>query len=155
MCQPRLRHHVRRVLRGFLQVAHACLRLVSATMCGERCALLRASMHVSAPPPPLCTESAVPVTRKCPPCLRHHVLRRLRASAWRHTQVSSSSPPPYAESVARIYWLHTPVSASSPPSHVESAARFHGWHTHVSAPPLLLCAESAARICEQNTQVSA
>ena len=59
---PRLRHHVRRVLRA-MQAPHTLVHLVSAIICGERCALI-CGRHtdVSASSPPSSAESA---TRFC------------------------------------------------------------------------------------------
>ena len=117
--------------------------------------------------------------RTCPPRLRHDVWRALCASAdctaahacacivsatmcgehcRRHTHVSASSPPPRAESAARVRGKHTYVSPplrSPPPSCAGGAARFCGRQTQVSAPSPPPSAESATRYCRPHTQVSA
>ena len=94
---PRLRHHVPLICgeRGaLLRAASASVSLVSATMCGERCApgalLPRSSAcGTRTSPPRLRTHvrgarraSAVG-KRKCPPLLRDHVRRARRAFAVR------------------------------------------------------------------------
>ena len=75
MCPPCLFHHWRRALRVccVLLAAHASVRLVSATIRGERCALCWRHTHVSVSSPPSCEESTA----------------RVRG---RHTQGSASSP---------------------------------------------------------------
>ena len=75
-CPPQHRNHVLRALRASaggkcmygeraaFRAAHASVHIVSATICGESCALLRAA-H----------------THTCPLGLSHHVRRAMRASA--------------------------------------------------------------------------
>ena len=125
---------------------------------------------MSASSPPTCAESTSRFcgrTHTCPPRLRHHVQRTLRASAG-GTQICVCLVSTMCGECGTRLWA-TNASVRSVPSIMcgqrrhslvprscaESDSRSCRRHTHVSASSPTQCAESVARFCWRHTHVSA